>query len=201
MTAATQPSDVQIVHGIPSSLRAEAARLYWQAFGPKLGLVLGPEPRALHFLARAMRPDNAFAAISADGALLGIAGFRSPLGSFAGGSAADLRHVYGRTGAAWRSALLSRLAQDDDDGSLLIEGVCVAPSQRGRGIGRALVAALCDEGRRRGLSVARLDVVAENLTARHLYERMGFVAETDRDIGMMRHLFGYRASVGMVRRL
>ncbi len=28
--------------GLPKTLRRDAARLYWQAFGPKLGMVLGP---------------------------------------------------------------------------------------------------------------------------------------------------------------
>ncbi len=37
---------VTLQTGLPEHLRAEAARLYWQAFGGKLGLVMGPEARA-----------------------------------------------------------------------------------------------------------------------------------------------------------
>ena len=42
--------------------RAEVARLYWQAFGPKLGRVLQPEAKALVFVGRVMRSDHALVA-------------------------------------------------------------------------------------------------------------------------------------------
>ena len=71
--------------GIPDRLRPDAARLYWQAFGGKLGMVLGPEPRAMRFLERVIRADHVLAALGPDGNLLGIAGFKTPQGSFATG--------------------------------------------------------------------------------------------------------------------
>ena len=47
-----------IERGLPDHLRAEAAALYWQAFGGKLGRVLGPEEAALRFLTRVIRADQ-----------------------------------------------------------------------------------------------------------------------------------------------
>ena len=44
---------VIIHHGLPDHLRHDAARLYWQAFGGKLGRVLGPERLAFALLVAA----------------------------------------------------------------------------------------------------------------------------------------------------
>jgi hypothetical protein len=85
---------VTIFRGLHSSLRPQAARLYWEAFGGKLGRVLGPDERALRFFQRVIRGDLCFAAVDGD-KLVGIAGYKTPAGSFAGGSWDDLTEVYG----------------------------------------------------------------------------------------------------------
>jgi ribosomal protein S18 acetylase RimI-like enzyme len=54
----------------------------------------------------------------------------------------------------------------------------VAPSWRGRGLGRTLIAALQGEAAETGRAVT-LCVHPDNLKARALYDRMGFVAEED----------------------
>ncbi len=97
---------VTIRRGLSPDQIAPAARLYWEAFGGKLGTVMGPEPRALRFVALAMQPDHCFSATGPDGRLLGIAGFKSPFGAFVGGHSRDLRAAYGVLGAVWRSAAL-----------------------------------------------------------------------------------------------
>jgi hypothetical protein len=110
-------------YGLPESQRLAAARLYWQAFGGKLGAVLGPEERALRFLTRVMRLEHCIAALDHDDKLCGIAGYRTAQGSFAGGDAADLRAIYGRAGAAWRLRILRFLSDDADD--FLLDGISV----------------------------------------------------------------------------
>ncbi|CAH1671034.1 MULTISPECIES: GNAT family N-acetyltransferase [unclassified Chelatococcus] len=52
--------------------------------------------------------------------------------------------------------------------------IVVAPAHRGRGHGRALVAALVARGRQAGADHAYLQVRAENDGARRLYDRIGF---------------------------
>lgn len=191
-----------LLRGIPEHLRDDAARLYWQAFGPKLGRVMGPAPRAHAYLVRVMRRANAFCVVDADGHLLGIGGYKTSEGSFAGGTVADLRAVYGRAGAAWRTALLSRVAatgaQHDAGDSFLIDGICVRSDMRNRGIGTALTRALIEEGQRRGHSTVWLEVVEGNVTARRLYEGLGFVATHSHAIGSMRHVFGFASATTMV---
>lgn len=190
---------MQVRLGLPEHLRAQAAALYWQAFGSKLGRVLGPDDRAIAFLQRVMRADHCICAISDDGQLLGIAGFKSPHGSFAGGSGQDLRVIYGRIGAAWRQGLLGMLQSEIDNDRFLVDGICVARDQRGRGIGGALVAALISQARDRGYPAIRLEVIDTNIRARALYERMGFAPWRSEAIGPLRHVFGFSRAVTMVQ--
>jgi len=188
--------------GLPPTLRREAAALYWQAFGGKLGRVMGPDQRALDYLARVIREDHCIAALDADsGALLGLAGFKTPDGAFADGSPADMRAVYGVTGASWRAGLIRLLQNEVDNERFLIDSICVAPFGRGHGIGTALVEALCAEGTRRGYPAVRLDVVASNRRARALYERLGFEKTGTARLGLLRHVFGFSAATAMVRPL
>ncbi|MDO8881483.1 MAG: GNAT family N-acetyltransferase [Pseudotabrizicola sp.] len=192
---------MQVRLGLPDQLKPEAARLYWQAFGGKLGRVMGPEDRAHAFLLRVIRADHCICAVSDDGALLGIAGFKSPFGSFAGGELSDMQVVYGRVGAAWRSNLLRLLQSDIDNDRFLIDGICVAREQRGQGIGSSLVAALMREGVARGYPAIRLEVIDTNIRARALYERFGFAPWRSETLGPLRHVFGFSRSVTMVRAL
>ncbi|TGD44919.1 GNAT family N-acetyltransferase [Pseudotabrizicola sediminis] len=162
---------------------------------------MGPEARAHAFLVRVMRADHCICAVSDDGHLLGIAGFKSPKGSFAGGEVPDLQVIYGRIGALWRGSLLRLLQTDADNDRFLIDGICVAPDQRGRGIGSALVVALMAEAVRRGYPAIRLEVIDTNIRARALYERLGFAAFRSETLGPLRHVFGFSRAVSMVRSL
>lgn len=189
---------VRILRGLPDVLRAEAVRLYWQAFGGKLGAVMGPEARALAFLDRAIRGDHAFVAIE-DGRLRGMVGFKTPQGSFAGGAMADLVAVYGRFGATWRAGVLELLSREVDNDRFLLDGICVEAEARSRGIGAALLAAIEAEAVQRGYGAVRLDVIGENWRARALYERQGYQVVRTHRLGLLRHVFGFASSQTMVK--
>jgi ribosomal protein S18 acetylase RimI-like enzyme len=64
----------------------------------------------------------------------------------------------------------------EDDSTLEIGGMWVRLSHRRRGIGRALLEAVCEWGRERDARCARLWVRASNDPARLLYEGEGFRA-------------------------
>ena len=133
-------------HGLPADVREQAVALYWQAFGPKLGRVMGPEEKALRYLSRVMRLENGIGALDGQGRLLGLAGFKTEQGSFAGGTMTDLSEVYGQTGSLWRGMLLRTLSDESDPEMFLLDGLCVADGaqvgragagawRRGRGVG------------------------------------------------------------------
>ena len=191
---------LQVCIGLPETLRRDAARLYWLAFGSKLGAVLGPDARALRFLERVIRADQVVIALD-DGQLLGLAGFKTQAGSFAGGSPDDMRAIYGRFGAFWRMALIGILSRYIDNQRFLLDGICVAPQMRSQGIGAALLQEIAAEGTRRGYGALRLDVVDSNARARALYERLGFRAVKDQRLGPLRHVFGFSVATTMIRAL
>lgn len=59
-----------------------------------------------------------------------------------------------------------------------IYSLVVAPGARGRGLARSLVADLEQEARRRGCARVRLEVRADNASARALYAALGYVERT-----------------------
>ncbi len=191
--------ELTIQHHLPHALREQAAALYWQAFGAKLGRVMGPEARALRLLRRMIRSDHAIIAMAGD-QLVGLVGYKTPRGAFANGSFDDLWAIYG-IGALWRAALLHLLVREVDNERFLLDGLCVAPAARGQGVGTALLQAVAVEALARGYRAVRLDVVDTNPRARALYEREGFRVIRQTRMGILRHVFGFESSVTMVRDL
>lgn len=186
-----------ITPGFEERERPRIAALYWQAFGAKLGKLLGPEERALAFMAPNFHADHALVARDPNGNLLGLAGFKTANGAFLGGGFADLRACYGLLGALWRGPLLDLLERDLAPDTLLMDGIFVEKEARGLGIGTALLDAIKTEARDRDLSTVRLDVINTNPRARALYEREGFVPGATERIGPLRLLFGFEAYTAM----
>jgi ribosomal protein S18 acetylase RimI-like enzyme len=190
---------MKITVGIPEKDREEAASLYWDAFGEKLGFTMGPKYQAVMFVRSVLRPDHGICAHDDNGRLLGIAGFKTAQGALVGGDFSDLRRVYGWVSAAIRCSLLSLLERDTENERFLMDGLFVAPEARGKGVGTALLDAIVDEARRRGFDQVRLDVVDTNPRAKALYRHVGFKEVKTVRIGLLRHIFGFSASTTMVR--
>lgn len=191
--------DLTVAPGFADAERPALAALYWQAFGGKLGRILGPGARAQAYLARALQADHALVARDGAGRVLGVAGFRTARGSFLPADRAALAAVYGRAGGALRAGALALLATDSDGLRFLVDGIAVAEASRGQGVGRALLAALVAEARVRGHAAIRLDVVAENARARALYEREGFNPAGGGQSRVAALLFGHRRWTTMER--
>ncbi|MFV0333912.1 MAG: GNAT family N-acetyltransferase [Tropicimonas sp.] len=192
---------MRIVAGFPETQRARAAELFWEAFSGKLGRLLRPEGKARDFLERALSPEHALSALSDNGELLGIAGFKTLSGGLVSAGYADIARVYGRVGALWRGPALDLLERPLTERQLLMDGLFVAGEARGMGLGSALIDAVIDEAARRDMDEVRLDVIDGNPRARALYERHGFRPAGQVDLGPFRWLFGFRHSTTMRRRL
>jgi ribosomal protein S18 acetylase RimI-like enzyme len=63
----------------------------------------------------------------------------------------------------------------EDDGSVTLISMWVAPFARGCGVGDRLVRSVLEWARDRGAAIVRLDVVSNNVPAIELYRRNGFV--------------------------
>ena len=190
-----------ISKGFNAHDRDTIAALYWEAFGEKLGRVMGPRDAALGFFQTVPDPTHAICAHDTNGTLLGVAGFKTYTGALVGGGFADMRRVYGMFGSVWRIMVLAMLERDTDNERFLMDGIFVTSLARGRGVGTALLDAIAQEARERGYNQARLDVIDTNPRARALYERRGFVACEEQHLGPLRHVFGFTSATTMVRQL
>jgi len=191
---------VIIEQGFEAHERAQIAAMYWDAFGQKLGRVMGPSPRALRFIERVLDPTHALCARDDGGTLLGVAGFKTFESALVGGTFGDLRRIYGTWGSLWRAGVLTLLERDTENQRFLMDGIFVSDTARGRGVGTALLDAICDEARTRGYAEVRLDVIDTNPRARALYERQGFVAGEVQRLGVLKHVFGFESATTMIRR-
>ncbi len=191
--------DVILRPGFTETQRPVAAGLFWDAFGDKLGRLLGPRPRALEFLTPVLDPKFCLTASAPDGTLLGLAGFKTSEGALVGGDWSDLKRVFGTVGAAWRAPLLSMVERKVEPDLLLMDGIAVAPEARGMGVGTQLLNGIVDLARTRNLRAVRLDVIDTNPRARALYERQGFEAKGTEDIFPFRWLFGFSNATRMER--
>lgn len=187
---------MRLIKGFDDKDHDRVADLYWQAFGGKLGRVMGPDARGRAYVARVLRADHAITAYDGD-QVLGVVGFKTAQGALVGGGWRDLWAVYG-VGAVWRAVALMLLERDVDNARFLMDGVFVAEGARGRGIGRALLLAIRAEAGARGYDQVRLDVVDGNDRARALYEREGFIAVDHQPMGMLSRVFGFDGATTMV---
>lgn len=190
---------IAVRHGIPQGYEDRACALYWDAFGDKLGRVMGPRDKGLAFVRRVVDPTHAISATDRHGRLLGVAGFKTAKGALVAGTWSDMMAVYGPISATWRAALISLIERDTENDRFLMDGIFVAPEARGQGVGTALLEAIVAEGHRRGYSSVRLDVIDTNPRARALYERQGFKPLKTVRMGVLRYLFKFTSATTMVR--
>lgn len=190
-------SDVAITAGIPRGQRPRVARLYWQAFHQKLRPALSDERRAIPYLESQLADDRVVCA-HADGTVIGVVGFSLRGRAAVGFSFAELRARYSTFTAPVRALLLGVLERRTHPGSLLLDGISVAPEARGLGVGTALLAHVRRLALDERMDAVRLSVVDTNPRARDLYQRLGYVAEESASIGPLRRLYGFRTATEMV---
>ncbi|SMX42753.1 GNAT family N-acetyltransferase [Octadecabacter ascidiaceicola] len=191
---------VTVSKGFKQDERAQIASMYWEAFGQKLGRVMGPTHRATAFFESVLDPTHALCARDEAGVLLGVAGFKTIKGALVGGTWRDLARHYGWIGSTWRVGLLALLERDTENERFLMDGIFVRDNARGLGVGTALLDAITDEARARGFKEVRLDVIDTNPRARALYERRGFVAGEDQYLGPLKFFFGFNSATTMTRK-
>ncbi|MEM9797382.1 MAG: GNAT family N-acetyltransferase [Pseudomonadota bacterium] len=191
-----EETDPVIERGFAEEDRTQVATLCWEAFSGKLSRILGPKDRAVTFVASVLNPDFGVVARMA-GRVQGVAGWKTAHGQLVGGDLPDLQRVYGSFGGLWRGLCLAPLERQVEDGILLMDGICVAPEARGRGLGTALLRAVRERARADGLRRVRLDVVDSNPRARALYEREGFRPVGTSRSGLAARLYGFKASTRM----
>ena len=78
-----------------------------------------------------------------------------------------------------------------------MDGICVSKEARGKGIGTALLDAISEMAKERGLREVRLDVIDSNPRAKALYTRRGFVEGKTTQMGPLKYVFGFKSATTM----
>jgi GNAT superfamily N-acetyltransferase len=191
-------ASITLSEGFTDNDRGEIARMYWASFGVKLRVALSPQDKAIAMLAEALNPTSAIVARAGNWQLLGLAGYKTAKGSFLAITFEVLKRHFGVVGAIWRGAVLCLLERRTDSSTLLMDGIFVAESARGQGVGTLLLGAIKRKAVEKGCSHVRLDVIDTNPRAQQLYEREGFKAVAIRNLGPLRHLFGFQRTTTMM---
>ena len=195
---------IAILRGLPHGYRDQAALLFDEAFGSKMGLALPDREKRLPLLARAIRADHAVVA-ERDGRLLGMVGLTAREGRYERGLIdvpwdprrnSDLLGL----GGAVRAVLGLRLAEHKPrPGELYIDGIAVTPDARGEGVGTGLLDEAHAIAREGGFRWVRLDVVDTNARAQALYERLGYRVTRVQSFRHMERVVGFGGMVSMER--
>lgn len=192
-------TSVEILHGIPDAMRSSAAALYDDAFGAKFAGAISSREQRLALLADSLNLAFAFGATE-NNRLVGLAGYKTRQGSFTDGMTynALLKHA-GLIRGNWATLVFSLYERSLTSGQLLMDGIVVDASARGRGIGTRLLNELTTFGKSNGYETVRLDVIDTNPCARRMYEPNGFTATRTESFGYLRWLLGFGASTTLVR--
>ena len=193
--------EVSVVHGVPDQMRDDAATLYDDAFGPKFAVAISDDVQRRSLLTSSLNLSFAFAAI-ADNRLVGLAGYKTKAGSFTDGITFEsLTNHLGQLRGVWAACILGLYERSLEPTVLLMDGIVVDESNRGRGIGTLLLEALVAFACESGYASVRLDVIDTNSGAQRMYERNGFVATATEDFGFLRGLLGFGGSTTLYRHI
>lgn len=165
---------MQITLGISENDRDRVAELFWLGFKEQIEPIFGSEEAARRYIAKNLRPCRTLCARDRSGRIVGIAGFHVDGGGLIELSFMSMLKTFGPVKALWRVLKLHRMDHRKHPTSFAIEGICVEPSLRGRGIGSAILFALERQAILCGRRSLSLKVLNVNTGAIRLYERQGY---------------------------
>lgn len=192
---------VTVVLGFAEAERPRAADLYWEAFGHKLGPAFSDVAVGREVVGAGLRPEQMLVARAGepDGDVLGVCGFHEGAGGALDLTWSRLRARLSLPAAVRAMVVLGILETAGRPGVLVLDGLCVAPDQRGRGIGTALLDAAGELARERGLRAVGLSVVDTNPRAEALYRRLGFRPVRRARLGPLAGVYGFDGYTVMER--
>ncbi|WP_200837692.1 GNAT family N-acetyltransferase [Ruania rhizosphaerae] len=185
-----------VERGFSEAERDVVGALYWEAFGPKLRIAFSSEHVGAGEVTSALQSERVLVARS-EHSVLGMCGFYDSAAGAVDLTWSVLRRRLGVLGASWALLALAPLSRSPSPGTLVLDGICVAATSRGRGVGTALLAAAEDHARSSGATRVQLSVISTNPRARSLYLRRGYQVVGEDTLGPLRHLYGFASYATM----
>ena len=187
---------IEIIDHLPETHVLAGVRLYYTGLEAKLAPVFGPEETAMAVLPGSIHPSRCLAALS-EGHLVGILGVHDARGSFLAPTYKLMTEHYGTIAGLYRTSLLMLLDSKVAPGDLYLDGLAVAASRQGQGIGTALMTAFEQRARDNGFATVSLEVIDTNTRAKRLYTRLGYHETATHSMGPFSRLFGFRTTCRM----
>ncbi|RQO75655.1 hypothetical protein DBR43_09975 [Pedobacter sp. KBW06] len=152
-----------------------AVKIYVEAFQNKFIYLLGDKQSIVRLIQRGMNPGWAITAISNEGELMGLAGFHQDNHCFVDLKISCFWKEFGWFKGTYRALMMKIFFnRTPKPGQLLMDGIVVAPTFRGMGVGKLLFSELEVIAQEQKLEYIRLDVIKENTRAKKLYKKLGF---------------------------
>jgi len=199
-------SSIQIITGLTPEQLPKAIALFDTAFERKMSLAIADVGARRRFFGEIFSMQACLGALK-DGEVIGAAGFQTPTTAFSGGltgrgvSWSTIRRYLGFF-QSLRAALFFKLYERETDAeTLLMDGIFVDEAARGLGIGRKLLEALIVYGEEHGFKKLKLGVIDTNPRAKALYERVGFVVQARKEMGILKWVLGFGSYEVMIRPL
>jgi ribosomal protein S18 acetylase RimI-like enzyme len=193
---------IEIIPSLPESLRAQAGRIYYEAFRRKLQPLVGKPAETRRVLTAGLDLKLALGAL-VDGKLFGLAGLHSRAGLFSQVALRDSLKNLGPLRGFYAWAVLNLFGQGANcpPCHLRIAALAVDVAARGQGLGTRLLEAVFEKARREGFHAVRLEVVDTNHGAQQLYERMGFAILETHSYPIKSDWLGFSSEQVMVKKL
>jgi len=188
-------SPIKIRKGLAAEQLPEAVALFDVAFQSKMAIAIPDAATRRQLFGKIFNPDSCISA-TLDGKVVGFAGFQTATEAFSGGISGvgvpwqKLRTHLGFFAAIRAALVFAIFHRKPEPGTLILDGVTVDTTLRGRGIGKLLMNALMNYAAAESFKQVKLGVIDTNPVAIALYEKAGFVVTGRKDLGWWRHLLG-----------
>lgn len=192
--------ELQLGQGFTEAEREHVGELYWDAFGGKLSAAFRDQSAGRLVVTIALSSDRMVVARVAS-QIVGVCGFYEGDRGAVRISYGLLRRELSRSATVWALVVLSILKRRDRTGALVLDGLCVAETHRGRGIGSRLLDAVTAYAHDTGAHAVQLSFIDSNPRAAALYRRYGFTISGRGQLGPLRHLFGFDGYTTMQKRM
>ena len=196
--------DYNIQKGIKPEHRADAARLYAEAFKNKFENLIGTPDEVTEILKDSINASYAFSAVSTNNELVGLVGFYHKNSSLMDIKLKKLIRKYGFFSGLYKKFVIFILffKKRDNNKQLLMDGIVTKKEHRGKGIGTGLMDKLDEFALENKMTSIKLDVVYGNDDAKRMYENRDFKATGDiRNPGFIKRLIGVEGLTTMVKTL
>lgn len=188
-------SPLEIQKGLTPEQLPEAVALFDVAFQSKMAIAIPDAAIRRQFFGKIFNGNSCISA-TLNGKVVGFVGFQTATEAFSGGITGvgvpwqKLRTHLGFFAGIRAALIFAIFHRKPEPGTLILDGVTVDTTLRGRGIGKLLMDAVMKYAAAESFKQVKLGVLDTNTVAKALYEKAGFVVTGKKDLGWWRHLLG-----------